>query len=106
MDLIGNNISNVNTVGYKGQRVTFEESFAQLLAGSSKPPGGNGGTNPVQVGLGMAIGSIDTLVSQGNIQSTGQVTDLAIQGESYFPVSDGQGTFFFQKWSLPTRREW
>jgi flagellar hook protein FlgE len=94
MDLIGNNISNVNTVGYKGQRVTFEESFAQLLAGSSKPPGGNGGTNPVQVGLGMAIGSIDTLVSQGNIQSTGQVTDLAIQGESYFPVSDGQGTFF------------
>jgi flagellar hook protein FlgE len=94
MDLIGNNISNVNTVGYKGQRVTFEESFSQLLAGSSRPPGGNGGTNPVQVGLGMAVGSIDTMVSQGNIQSTGQVTDLAIQGESYFAVSDGEGTYY------------
>ena len=94
MDLIGNNISNVNTVGYKGQRVTFEESFSQLLAGSSKPPGGNGGTNPVQVGLGMAVGSIDTMVSQGNIQSTGQVTDLAIQGESYFAVSDGEGSYY------------
>ena len=63
MDVIGNNIANVNTVGYKSSRVTFEEAFAQLLQGASRPPGDSsgvsGGVNPVQVGLGMNIGSID-----------------------------------------------
>lgn len=93
MDVIGNNIANVNTVGYKASRVTFEEAFAQLLQGASRPPGdtGNvsGGVNPVQVGLGMNIGSIDLLFTQGNIESTGVTTDLAIQGDSFFVVSDG-----------------
>lgn len=94
MDLIGNNIANVNTTGFKSQRVTFEESFAQLLEGSARPPGGGGGTNPIQVGLGMSVGSIDTLQTQGNIQSTGQVTDVAIEGDGYFAVSNGEGTFY------------
>jgi len=93
MDVIGNNIANVNTVGYKSSRVTFEEAFAQLLQGASRPPGdsGNvsGGVNPVQVGLGMNIGSIDLLFTQGNIEATGVTTDLAIQGDSFFVVSDG-----------------
>ncbi len=98
MDVIGNNISNVNTVGYKASRVTFEEAFAQLLQGASRPPGDSsnvsGGVNPVQVGLGMNIGSIDLLFTQGNIEATGVTTDLAIQGDSFFVVSDGNQNFF------------
>ena len=69
MDVIGNNISNVNTVAFKAGRVTFKEGFAQLLQGASRPPGDQGGINPIQVGLGMQIGSIDQLFSQGNIPS-------------------------------------
>jgi flagellar hook protein FlgE len=98
MDVIGNNIANVNTVGYKSSRVTFEEAFAQLLQGASRPPGSSnnvsGGVNPVQVGLGMNIGSIDLLFTQGNIQSTGVTTDLAIQGDSFFVTSDGTQNVF------------
>lgn len=100
MDIIGNNISNVNTTGFKSQRVTFEESFSQLLEGSSRPPGGGGGTNPVQVGLGMSIGSVDTLLTQGNISSTGQITDLAIEGDSYFAVSNGEETLYTRNGSF------
>jgi flagellar hook protein FlgE len=93
MDVIGNNIANVNTVGFKSSRVTFEEAFAQLVQGASRPPGDSGavsgGVNPVQVGLGMNIGSIDLLFTQGNLESTGVTTDLAIQGDSFFVVSNG-----------------
>lgn len=94
MDIIGNNIANVNTVGYKSSRVTFEESLSQLLQGSSRPPGDQGGTNPMQVGLGMSVGSIDSRFSQGNLESTGEVTDLAIEGSAFFSVSNGQGNFY------------
>ncbi len=94
MDTIGNNISNVNTVGFKSSRVTFEESMAQLLQGASRPPGNQGGTNPMQVGLGMSIGSVDTMTSQGNLEPTGQITDLAVQGKAYFAVSNGEGMFY------------
>jgi flagellar hook protein FlgE len=93
MDVIGNNISNVNTIGFKASRVTFEEAFAQLVQGASRPPGDSentsGGVNPVQVGLGSNIGSIDLLFTQGNLEATGVTTDLAIQGNSFFTVSDG-----------------
>lgn len=94
MDIIGNNIANVNTVGYKSSRVTFEESLSQLLSGASRPPGGGGGINPMQVGLGMNIGSVDSRLSQGNLESTGLITDLSIEGKGYFAVSDGNGTYF------------
>lgn len=98
MDVIGNNIANVNTTGYKASRVTFEEAFAQQLQGASRPPGdsGNvsGGVNPVQVGLGMNIGSIDLLFTQGNLETTGVTTDLAIQGDSFFVASDGAKNYF------------
>jgi flagellar hook protein FlgE len=98
MDVIGNNIANVNTVGYKSSRVTFEEAFAQLVQGASRPPGDSnnvsGGVNPVQVGLGMNIGSIDLLFTQGNLESTGVTTDLAIQGDSFFVVSDGNQHYY------------
>lgn len=93
MDVIGNNIANVNTIGFKASRVTFEESFAQLLQGASRPDSksnGFGGVNPMQVGLGMAVGSIDLIYTQGNLENTGVNTDLAISGNSFFVVSDGQ----------------
>jgi flagellar hook protein FlgE len=94
MDTIGNNIANVNTVGFKSSRVTFSEALSQLLSGSTRPPGDGGGRNPMQVGLGMHIGSIDTRMSQGNLESTGLITDLAIEGGAYFAVSDGVGKYF------------
>lgn len=98
MDVIGNNIANVNTVGFKASRVTFEEGFAQLLQGASRPPGDDssvsGGVNPIQVGLGMNVSSIDLLFSQGSLEATGNTTDLAIQGDSFFVVSNGQQRFY------------
>jgi flagellar hook protein FlgE len=94
MDVIGNNIANVNTVAYKASRVTFAEAFAQLLQGASRPPGDQGGINPIQIGLGSKIGSIDMNFSQGNLESTGISTDLAIQGDGLFVLSDGQRNFY------------
>jgi len=94
MDVIGNNISNVNTVAFKSGRVTFKEGFAQLLQGASRPPGDHGGINPIQVGLGMQIGSIDTIFSQGNLETTGLNTDLAIQGDSFFVVAKGNQHYY------------
>ena len=94
MDVIGNNISNVNTVGFKGRRVTFEESFNQLIKGASRTESKAGGTNPMQVGLGVAVGSIDVMTGQGNLQNTGRIFDLAIEGNAFFGVSDGSGTYY------------
>ncbi|MDK2882704.1 MAG: flagellar hook protein FlgE, partial [Bacillota bacterium] len=89
MDVIGNNIANVNTVGFKKSRVTFQDAFTQILRGASRPQGGVGGTNPMQVGLGMVLGSIDTIHTKGNTQITGNMTDLAIDGEGYFILNSG-----------------
>ncbi|MEW6546439.1 MAG: flagellar hook protein FlgE [Bacillota bacterium] len=94
MDVIGNNISNVNTVGFKAGRATFREMFSQLLAAASAPQGGRGGTNPLQVGLGVSLASIDTVHEQGNLESTGVSTDLAIDGAGFFVVSDGSRTYY------------
>lgn len=94
MDVIANNIANVNTFGYKTSRVTFEETFAFLLKGASFAEGGGGGINPIQVGVGTSIGSIDVLHTQGSFESTGFTTDLAIQGEGFFIVSDGKTNLF------------
>src|SRR5664279_3290149 len=100
MDVTANNIANVNTVGFKSGRVTFKESMAQLLQGPSRPAGAAGGTNPMQIGLGTAVGSIDTILTQGNLQSTGQITDLALEGNSYFAYSSGTGTFYSRNGGL------
>lgn len=91
MDVIGNNISNINTVGFKGSRATFSEAFAQTLRSATQPLGSNGGSNAIQVGLGMSVNTVDTLFTQGNIESTGQSTDLAIQGNAFFVINkDGK----------------
>ena len=94
MDVIGNNIANVDTVAFKSSAVTFKEGFAQLLQGASRPPGNQGGINPIQIGLGMQIGSINTDMSQGNLKSTGVNTDVAIQGNSFFVARQGNQSFY------------
>jgi flagellar hook protein FlgE len=86
MDVIGNNISNINTVGFKSGRVTFSEAFAQTLRNANMPQSQLGGTNPQQVGLGIQVDTVDTQFSQGNIESTSNVTDLALQGNGFFIV--------------------
>ena len=88
MDSIGNNIANVNTVGFKGSRVTFQEVFNQTLRGGSAPQGGRGGTNPQQVGLGVDIAAMDTFHIRGAVERTDYNTDLMINGEGFFIVSD------------------
>ncbi|MGI6129615.1 MAG: flagellar hook protein FlgE [bacterium] len=97
MDVIGNNIANVNTIGFKKSRVTFKDAFSQVLKGASRPQGGLGGTNPMQVGLGMVVGSIDTIHSKGNTQSTGSMTDLAIDGEGFFILNSGSGSIYYSR---------
>ncbi|MEZ4766115.1 MAG: flagellar hook-basal body complex protein [Calditrichia bacterium] len=88
MDVVGNNIANVNTVGFKVGRVTFSEMFAQTIRGTTQPVASAGGTNPIQVGLGMAVGTIDTIHTMGSLETTGQGTDLAIQGDGFFVLDD------------------
>ncbi len=94
MDVISNNIANVNTIGFKMSRVSFAETFAQTLRGSTEALTNLSGTNPMQVGLGMSIATIDNIFSQGSIESTGQITDLAIQGNGFFIVSDGSQKYY------------
>ncbi len=95
LDVIGNNIANSNTVGFKTGRVTFNEMLTQTIRSASRPvSGGLGGTNPQQIGLGVTVGSIDTNFNQGNFQTTGMKTDIAIQGPGFFVLSDGSATTF------------
>lgn len=94
MDEIGNNIANVNTVGYKSGRVNFQDILSQTFRGASAPQGGLGSINPAQVGLGVTVAGIDVIMTQGNLQSTGRLTDMAIQGDGFFCLSDGSRQFF------------
>lgn len=100
MDVIGNNIANVNTVGYKSSRTSFAEIFAQTMsgAGAPDPNTGRGGTNPMQIGLGMNVSAVDTLMSRGSLQRTDNITDLSIEGEGFFIVRAGtEGTPMFTR---------
>lgn len=97
MDVISSNIANVNTTGYKASRVQFQELLSQTIRGSSAPRGGLGGLNPVQIGLGMALGGIDTLFTQGSMQDTGRLTDLAIQGDGFFVLDTGDNGFAYAR---------
>jgi flagellar hook protein FlgE len=94
MDVIGNNIANVNTVGFKSGRVNFQDILSQSLHGATAPSGGLGSINPAQIGLGMTVAGIDVLQTQGNLQSTGKTTDMAIQGDGFFVESDGSQTVY------------
>jgi flagellar hook protein FlgE len=100
MDVVSNNISNVNTVGFKNSRATFKTMFSQMIQGASAPQGGRGGTNPQQIGLGATLGSIDKDMGQGSLQSTGRNSDLAIEGDGFFVVSDGTNQRYTKAGSL------
>jgi flagellar hook protein FlgE len=94
MDVLGNNISNVNTNGFKKGRVTFQDMLSQTMAGAAKPTDEVGGVNPKQVGLGMMISSIDTIHTQGSLQTTGVMTDVALQGNGFFILKDGEKLYY------------
>lgn len=97
MDTIGNNIANVNTVGFKSSKVTFSEVFAQTLKGAGAPQEGRGGTNPQQVGLGAGLGAISVQHTKGSTQRTDNPTDIMIDGNGFFVVSNdaaGQNKFY------------
>ena len=91
MDVIGNNVANVNTVAFKSGRVTFSEIFSQTLRGAGAPDAttGRGGTNPMQIGLGLAVNAVDTLMNRGSLQRTDNPTDLSIEGDGFFIVRGG-----------------
>ena len=94
LDVIGNNIANLNTVGFKSSRVSFQEMMSQTWNAGSGPASGSGGINPIQVGLGVTVGAIATDTSQGSLQATGNSTDLAVEGSGYFMLGDGHSTLF------------
>jgi flagellar hook protein FlgE len=92
LDVTANDIANVNTIGYKSARATFEDSLSQLQRGASGAGGGTGGSNAAQVGLGTQLGSIDNLMSSGSLQSTGNPYDVAITGNGFFRVAPSTAT--------------
>lgn len=88
LDVIGNNISNVNTHGFKKGRVVFKDLISQTQAGASGASATRGGVNAKQIGLGSQLAAIDTIHGTGALQSTGRTLDLAISGEGFFMVAD------------------
>lgn len=102
LDVIGNNISNVNTVGYKSSRVEFADQFSQPLLGGTgdNPNNGLGGINPEQVGLGTRLASIDLIFSQGTTLTTGISTDISIQGNGFLITKNGNQTYLTRAGNL------
>jgi flagellar hook protein FlgE len=89
LDTTANNLANVDTIGYKAQRTTFVDQLSQMIRGASGPTSNNAGTNPMQVGLGVQLGSIDNVMTSGSAQSTGNPLDIAISGTGFFRVGSG-----------------
>lgn len=98
LDVIGNNISNVNTVGFKKSRVMFQDILSQTISGATAPGDANGGVNPRQIGLGVNTAAIDVVHSPGSPMTTNLTTDLSIDGDGYFVVSPGEdGPFYLTR---------
>jgi len=91
LDVVGNNIANVNTVGFKKGRVLFKDLMSQSQSGASAPTNTRGGVNPRQVGLGSQLAAIDTIHGGGSLQSTARGLDLGIDGDGFFMVADANG---------------
>ncbi len=89
LDVAGNNLANINTIGYKSSRIVFSELLAQILKRASAPTSTIGGINPQQIGSGVGVAGISPDMSQGNLINTNNPLDLAIEGEGYFVLSDG-----------------
>lgn len=103
MDVIGNNISNVGTTAFKSSRARFQDMLSQSVTDAMSPSTNLGGVNPSQVGLGVKLAGIDTIVSQGNMQSTSRALDVAVDGEGYFMV--GKGPTIFQDNSIQVNHQ-
>ena len=94
LDVIGNNVANVNTTGFKRGRVNFQDMISQQMSGAASPTTEVGGVNPKEVGLGVTVAAIDTVFTQGNLQTTGVSTDVAIQGNGFFIMKNGEESFY------------
>ena len=100
MDVIGNNIANINTIGFKGSRTTFADMLSQLQSAASSATETRGGVNPRQIGLGVSVESIDLLFSDSSPQSTGKNTDLALAGNGLFYLRDGNQSYYTRNGSF------
>jgi flagellar hook protein FlgE len=100
MDVVGNNIANVNTAGYKSSSVVFADTLSQLTKAAGAPTDATAGTNPAQVGLGVRVDAIAMNMSQGSAQATGKATDLMLQGDGMFAIQQGDGTFYSRNGSF------
>ncbi|MCL2080895.1 MAG: flagellar hook-basal body complex protein, partial [Oscillospiraceae bacterium] len=100
MDVIGNNIANVNTQGFKASRTTFKEMYNQTLSAPSRPSEALGGTNAMQIGLGVSTGSIDMVFGTGSTQTTDRMLDLAIEGDGFLAVNQGEITYYTRSGNL------
>jgi len=89
LDVTANNLANVDTTGYEAQSVQFSNELTELISAGSAANGYSAGTNPVQVGLGVQVGSIDNNMSAGGVETTGNATDVAIQGDGWLRVANG-----------------
>jgi flagellar hook protein FlgE len=94
LDVAGNNLANVNTIGYKSSRIIFSELLAQVLKRASAPTTTVGGVNPQQIGSGVGVAGISPDMAQGNLINTSNPLDLAIEGQGYFVLSDGSGNLY------------
>jgi flagellar hook protein FlgE len=89
LDVAANDVANVNTIGFKGEMTTFQDALSQQTRGASSPTATQGGTNAIQVGLGVQLGAIENQMGAGATQQTGNPLDLAIQGDGFFRVASG-----------------
>jgi flagellar hook protein FlgE len=105
MDVIGNNIANVNTVGFKASRVIFQDIYSQTLTPASGPDVDSGGRNPIQVGLGMSLATVDVLHTKSAAQYTGADLDLSVEGDGFFTVSDGGALYYTRAGNLYTDKD-
>lgn len=94
LDVVGNNLANVNTTAFKAERLRFSDQFSDVLRAHTGPTGAIGGTNPNQVGQGVKVAAIDSIMVQGALETTGNNLDLAIQDEGFFVVRNGNQDFF------------
>ncbi len=94
LDVTGNNIANVNTVGFKSSTTVFQDTLSQMTQGAGGPQTGIGGTNPAQIGLGVQVAGVSTNFAQGSAQATGKATDLMISGDGFFVTRLGGDTVY------------
>lgn len=94
MDVIGNNIANINTIGFKSSRVTFSDMLSQMQSSAAAPTASRGGVNPRQIGLGVNVESVDLLFSDSSPQQTGKNTDIALSGNGLFALKNGNQSFY------------